>query len=64
MNIGEIISALALCASSYGNDKDFLLMLKTVGSIEVYERYVIIYFYDGSTPNIRVYKDGRKEYVD
>ena len=64
MNIGEIISALALCASGYGHDKDYLLMLKTVGSIEVYEGYVIIYFYDGSTANIRVYKDGRKEYIE
>ncbi len=64
MNIGEIISAFALCASGHGNDKDDLLMLKTVDSIEVYEEYAVIYFHDGNTANIRVYKDGRMEYLD
>lgn len=54
MNIGEIISAFALCASGYGDDNDRYLMLKTVDSIEVYEEYALIYFHDGNTRNIRV----------
>lgn len=64
MNIGEIISAFALCASGYGDDNDRYLMLKTVDSIEVYEEYAVIYFHDGNTRNIRVYKDGRTEDLD
>ena len=64
MNIGEIISAFALCASDYDSNKDYLLMLRTVDSIEVHEEYAVIYFHDGNTANIRVYKDGRKKHLD
>lgn len=59
MNIGEVISALVLCASSFDDDKDHLLMLRGVDEIEVNDDYITIYFVDGNTPNIKVYKDGK-----
>ena len=34
MNIGEIISALSLCASGWDDDKDRLLMVREIYSIE------------------------------
>lgn len=58
MSIGEVISALALCASSFDNDKDHLLMAKSVYEIEVRDSYIIIYFADGNSSDITVYKDG------
>lgn len=62
MNIGEIISALALCASKWDNDGgDHLLMLRSVSGIEVDDDYVNVYFVDGNTPDIKVYKDGKCE---
>ena len=63
MNIGEIISALALCASSFDDDKDNLLMLRDVYSIEAKDGYIEIHFVDGNTTNIKVFPDGRKEYL-
>lgn len=63
MSIGEVISALALCASSFDDDKDHLLMLKGVYDIEVHDDYIAIYFVDGNTSNIKVYKDGKCEYL-
>ena len=65
MSIGEIISALALCASSFDDDKDHLLMLKNIYSLEV-ERNgdsIAVCFVDGNTPDIRIYKDGTKEFL-
>lgn len=61
MSIGEVISALALCASSFDDDKDRLLMLKNVYKIEVYDDYIIVYSIDANTRNIKVYKDGKRE---
>lgn len=58
MSIGEVISAFALCASSFDDDKDRLLMLRDVYEIEVHYKYIIIYFVDRNTPSIKVYKDG------
>ena len=63
MSIGEVISALALCASSSDDDKDYLLMLKTVYEIEVRDDYIIIYFADGNTSDIHVSKDGKCSYI-
>ena len=61
MNIGEIISALALCASSWDDNKDRLLLLKNVYDIEVYAGYIKVYFTDGNTENATIYPDGRVE---
>lgn len=62
MNIGEIISALALCASKWDHDGgDQLLMLRSISGIEVHDDHVNIYFVDGNTPDIKVYKDGKCE---
>lgn len=61
MNIGEIISALALCASKWDNGGNQLLMLRCISEIEAYDDHVNIYFVDGNTPDIRVYKDGKCE---
>ncbi len=61
MNIGEIISALALCASSFDNNKDHLLLSKYVYDIDVYAGYIKVYFADGNTEDVRIYTDGRAE---
>ncbi len=61
MNIGEVISALVLCASSWDDDKDRLLLLKGVYDIEVYAGYIKVYFSDGNTENVTIYPDGRAE---
>ena len=63
MTVGEVISSLSLCASSFDDDKDRLLLLRSIYSIKVFEEYIEIYFVDSNTVNIRVYKDGRKEYL-
>ena len=63
MNIGEVISALSLCASSFDDDKDHLLMLRSVYEIEVADECIEVHFVDGNTTSIRVFKDGRKEYL-
>lgn len=60
MNIGEVISALALCASSWDDNADHLLMLKSVFEIEVGEDYIEIHFVDGNTQDLRIDKTGRK----
>lgn len=61
MNIGEVVSALALCASSFDDDKDHLLMLRNIYSIEDKGNCIEVYFVDGNTDNIRIYPDGRVE---
>ena len=61
MNIGEIISALALCASSFDDNKDHLLLLKNVYDIEAHDGYIKVYFTDGNTENVTIYPDGRAE---
>ena len=62
MNIGEVISALVLCASSWDDDKDRLLLLKGVYNIEVHDGYMYVYFTDGNTQDVKIYKDGKTEY--
>ena len=59
MTIGEMISALALCASSFDDDKDHLLMLKSIYSIDVKDDQLLIYFSDGNTQNIKINKNGQ-----
>lgn len=61
MNVGEVISALALCASDF--DNDHLLMLKGVYSIEVKNDHIEVYFTDGNTTNIKVFPNGKMEYL-
>ena len=63
MSIGEVISALALCASSFDDDKDHLLMLRDVYEIEVHDNYILVHFVDANTTSIKVYKDGKREYL-
>lgn len=62
MNIGEVISALVLCASSW--DKDRLLLLKSVYDISVTDEYIEVYFSDGNTENVKIYQDGRTELLN
>ena len=59
MSIGEVIAALVLCASSWDDDADHLLMLRDVYSIDVKGDRIDIFFVDGNTPPISVGKDGR-----
>ena len=59
MTVGEVVSALALCASEY----DSLLMAKSAYSIEVKDDYIEVMFTDGNTADIKIYSDGRKEYI-
>lgn len=66
MSVGEIISALVLCASSFDDNKDRLLMLKSVYSIEVGDNddCINVYFVDGNTQDIKVHRDGTWEALD
>lgn len=62
MNIGEIIAALTLCASKWDDDGgDQLLMLRSIYEIEVHDDHVNVYFVDGNTLDIKVYKNGKCE---
>ena len=61
MSIGEVVSALALCSSSFDDDKDYLFMLREVYSIEVKDGCIEVHFVDGNTTDIKVFPDGRKE---
>lgn len=62
MTVGEVVSALAKCCSDY--DGDELLFRKTIYSIESKDNYIEVYFVDANTPDIRIYEDGRKEYLN
>ena len=64
MNVGEVISILSLCAASFDDNKDHLLMLRDVSTIEVCDEYIMVYFQDGNTQSIRIRKDGTKEYIN
>lgn len=58
MNIGEIISALCLCASDW--DGDELLMIHGCFSIEVYnDNQIDIYFADSNKGDISINKEGK-----
>ena len=61
MNIGEIISAFALCAASFDDNKDYLLMLKSVTNIDVIDDHLEIFFTDSNTDNIKLFSDGHIE---
>lgn len=63
MNIGEVISALALCGSSFDDGKDHLLMLRDACRIEVHDNCIIVHFVDANDISIKVYKDGKREYL-
>lgn len=63
MSVGEVISALVLCASSFDDDRDRYLMLRDACEIEVHDDYILVYFADANTTRIKVYKDGRCEYL-
>ena len=63
MNVGQVISALILCASNWDdNTGDDILLLKEVCGIEVNGDLIEVYFIDGNTRNIRIGKDGTKSY--
>lgn len=64
MNIGEMISALVLCASSFDDDKDHLLMLKGIASIEVENDQLIVFFQDRNEQSIRINKNGQVSYLE
>lgn len=62
MSVGEVLAALVLCASSFDDDADRLLMLKDVYCIDVKGDRINIFFVDGNTSPISVNKDGRIVY--
>ena len=65
MNVGQVISALTLCASNWDdNNGDYLLMVKEVCLIDVKDDSIEAYFVDGNTPAIRISKDGTKSYFE
>ena len=61
MSVGEVVSALALCASSFDNDE--LLMVKGIYSIEIGDEFIVLDFIDGNTQCIKIFRDGRTEYL-
>lgn len=60
MSVGEMIAALTLCAAS---GDDYVLMMKNVCSIEVRNECIEVYFVDGNTESMRIFPDGRFEYI-
>ena len=64
MTVGEVISALTLCASEINDGKDYLLMAKGVLEIDVKNGCIEVSFSDYNTADIRIYPDGRKEYIE
>ena len=63
MTIGEIVSALSICCGDIF-DGDELLFCKNIYSIESKDNYIEVYFVDANTPNVKIYKDGRREYLE
>lgn len=63
MSIGEVVSALVLCATSLDDDKDCWLMLRDTCKIEVHDDYILVYFFDPNAPTIKVYKDGKCKWL-
>lgn len=61
MTVGEVVAALARCCSDY--DGDELLFRRTVYRIEVYDENIEVYFADANTANVRIYSDGKREYL-
>ena len=61
MKVGEVVAALARCCSDY--DGDDLLFVKAIYSIEVNDDNIEVYFVDANTPNVRIYSDGKREYL-
>lgn len=59
MSVGEVVAALARCCSDY----DDLLFVKSVYSIKVKDDNIEVCFVDGNTSDIRIYLDGKKEYL-
>lgn len=59
MSVGEVVAALSLCCS----ENDDLLFVKSIYSIDVHENDIEVYFVDGNTQNVRIYSDGRREYL-
>lgn len=57
MNVGEVIAALIQYASDW--DGDYLLLQKSVYSIEVHENEIMIYFVDGNTSDVVIDKLGK-----
>ena len=60
MNVGEVMAALAFCASGWDDDQDHLLMLKEIYCIDVCDDRIDISFVDGNTPDIRIGRNGKK----
>lgn len=60
MNVGEVMAALALCASGWDDDQDRLLMLREIYCINVRDNHIDISFVDGNTPDIRIGRNGKK----
>ena len=64
MNVGEVISALASCASNWDDDNgDHLLMVKEIYGIDVQDDFIEVNFADGNERDIRISKDGTKSYL-
>lgn len=59
MSVGEVVAALSRCCS----DDDELLFRKSIYSIEVNEDNIEVYFVDANTANVRIYSDGKREYL-
>lgn len=60
MPVGEVIALLCKHASSL--DRDHILMMKDIDSIEVNDEYIKLYFTDFNTRNYYLYQDGTVKY--
>lgn len=50
MTVGEVIALLA----KYCSDEDYLLMCRSIYSIEVYDDRIIVYTVDGNSSDITI----------
>lgn len=55
MTVGELI--MIMC--KFASDEDDLLMAKSIDDIEIRGDKATLYFTDGNTSNVTLYKDGR-----
>lgn len=54
MPFGDIVAALM----KYAVNEDYLMLIKSVDEIEIYDDVIHVYFTDGNTRNIAVTSDG------
>lgn len=58
MKVGELIALLC----KHSSNEDYLLMVKSIDDIVIRDDHATLYFTDGSTSDVILYKDGHWEW--